>query len=67
LPYASNDALPPAVVNHLPPRAQDIFRESFNHAWDTYGGNEERAFRVAWAAVKRHYHKRESDRVPISE
>ena len=31
MPYASNDDLPPAVANHLPPHAQDIFREAFNH------------------------------------
>jgi cation transport regulator len=58
MPYASNDELPPAVADHLPPHAQDIFREAFNHAWDEYSGDEERAFRVAWAAVKRNYHKR---------
>ena len=58
MPYAANDELPPAVADHLPPHAQDIFREAFNHAWDEYGGHEERCFRVAWAAVKRSYHKR---------
>ena len=42
MPYASNDELPPAVGNHLPPHAQDIFREAFNHAWQEYGGDEER-------------------------
>jgi cation transport regulator ChaB len=34
MPYQSNDELPPAVANHLPAHAQDIFREAFNHAWD---------------------------------
>jgi cation transport regulator len=34
MPYQSNDELPPAVTNHLPAHAQDIFREAFNHAWD---------------------------------
>lgn len=65
MPYASNDELPPAVAGHLPPHAQDIRREAFNLAWDEYGGDEERAFRVAWAAVKRRYRKRGSDWVPI--
>jgi cation transport regulator len=58
MPYPSNVGLPPAVRNHLPPHAQDIFREAFNHAWQEYGGDEVRAFRVAWAAVKRSYRKR---------
>jgi cation transport regulator len=65
MPYSSNLELPPAVRNHLPLHAQDIFREAFNHAWDEYGGDEERAFRVAWAAVKRQYRRRDSEWVPI--
>ncbi|MGA9012256.1 MAG: ChaB family protein [Acetobacteraceae bacterium] len=66
MPYASNDELPLAVGNHLPPHAQDIFREAFNHAWDEYGGDEERAFRVAWAAVERQYRKHGKDWVPMN-
>ena len=66
MPYGSNDELPPAVANHLPSHAQDIFREAFNHAWEEYGGDEERAFRVAWAAVKRKYRKRGGEWVPIT-
>ncbi len=66
MPYGSNDELPPAVANHLPSHAQDIFREAFNHAWEEYGDDEERAFRVAWAAVKRKYRKRGSEWVPIT-
>jgi len=65
MPYSSNLELPPSLRNHLPVHAQDIFREAFNHAWDEYGGDEERAFRVAWAAVKRSYCKRGRDWVPI--
>ena len=60
MPYAHNSDLPPAVRAHLPARAQDIYREAFNHAWAEYGaapGDEAIAHRVAWAAVKRHYHK----------
>ena len=64
MPYASNSELPPAVANHLPAHAKDIFREAFNHAWDEYSGDEPRAFRVAWSAVKRSYRKRGSDWVP---
>ena len=62
---AVNADLPPSVRSHLPEHAQDIFREAFNHAWDEYAGDEERAFRVAWAAVKRSYHKRGDTWVPI--
>jgi len=57
MPYASNDDLPPSVRDHLPAHAQDIFREAFNHAWQSHSGDEATAFRIAWAAVKRGYRK----------
>lgn len=62
MPYATNEDLPPSVRTHLPAHAQDIFRETFNSAWQSYGASqpsrrEEIAFRVAWAAVKRRYRK----------
>ncbi|MGA2777014.1 MAG: ChaB family protein [Steroidobacteraceae bacterium] len=62
MPYGANEELPESVRAHLPAHAQDIFRESFNSAWHSYGvsqpqDREQRAFRVAWAAVKRRYHK----------
>src|SRR6478672_11407510 len=62
MPYASNDDLPPAVRQHLPPHAQDIFRGAFNHTWETYASSEpwrieEIAHRGAWAAVKKRYRK----------
>jgi cation transport regulator len=60
MPYRSNEDLPPSIRNHLPPRAQDIFREAFNHAYDAHGNDprqEEAAFRIAWSAVKRSYVK----------
>ncbi len=60
MPYASNDQLPRRVYTHLPLAAQDIYREAFNHAWQTYRHDprrEEIAHRVAWAAVKRRYEK----------
>ena len=57
MPYATLDDLPPAV-RHLPVHAQEIFRAAFNNAWAEYGGDEETAFRVAWAAVKQRYQKR---------
>jgi cation transport regulator len=67
MPYASSDELPPAVSNHLPPHAQDIFREAFNHAWQQHDGDEQAAFRIAWAAVKRSYRKRGRVWVPIED
>ena len=66
MPYHSNEDLPPGVRNHLPLHAQDIFRETFNHAWEQYadpekrrlgGSQEDAARRVAWAAVKNSYRK----------
>jgi cation transport regulator len=69
MPYATNDELPPRIRRHLPRHAQDIFRESFNSAWRTYGAREpdrreEIANRVAWAAVKMSYRKVGDDWVP---
>lgn len=49
--------LPASVRDHLPAHAQEIFRAAFNSAWDEYGHDEGRAFRVAWAAVKHEYQK----------
>ena len=60
MPYATNDDLPAAVRNHLPEHAQSIYREAFNHAFAAHAGEadqEERAHRIAWAAVKRSYVK----------
>ena len=60
MPYATNFDLPPPVRRVLPEHAQDIYREAFNHAFVSYRalpGGEERAHRIAWAAVKRSYRK----------
>ena len=57
MPYEVNEDLPPSVRAHLPPQAQDIFREAFNHAYDAHARDEATAFRIAWAAVKRRYEK----------
>jgi cation transport regulator len=60
MPYEFNEDLPPSVRDHLPEHAQDIFREAFNHAYAEHKGDsrqEEAAFRIAWAAVKRSYKK----------
>lgn len=65
MPYATNDELPPGVREHLPWHAQDIYRSAFNHAWEKYSVEkpercEEIAHRIAWAAVKRQYEKRDT-------
>ncbi len=57
MPYASNADLPASVRTHLPVHAQDIFREAFNDAFERYRGDDARAFRIGWAAVKRGYEK----------
>jgi cation transport regulator len=60
MPYGSNSDLPTSVQAHLPPHAQDIYREAFNHAFAAHAGDpyqEERAHRIAWAAIKRSYVK----------
>jgi cation transport regulator len=60
VPYQVNADLPPSVRNHLPEHAQNIFREAFNAAYDAHARDprqEEAAFRIAWAAVKRRYEK----------
>lgn len=56
MPYDSNSDLPDSIKNHLPEHAQSIFRKVFNSALEQYG-NEEQAFKVAWAAVKKEYEK----------
>ena len=68
MPYRTNADLPPAVHDHLPPHAQDIYREAFNHSFASHSGEarqEEIAHRTAWAAVKRSYVKRGDDWVAL--
>jgi cation transport regulator len=62
MPYASTDDLPDALQTHLPLHAQEIYLAAFNSAWSNYAEMEGKerdaiAHRVAWAAVKRSYHK----------
>jgi cation transport regulator len=52
MPYASNAELPPAVRSSLPEDGQTHWREAFNHALVEYK-NEQTAFKVAWAAVRK--------------
>ena len=59
MPYEQISDLPESVQEHLPKHAQEIYRASFNSAWEQYNHEEERAHRVAWAAVKDQYEKNE--------
>lgn len=67
MPYKSISSLPDSIKEHLPKHAQEIFMEAFNHAWEQYSdpskrrgddSREEVSRKVAWAAVKKHYHKK---------
>jgi cation transport regulator len=60
MPYNKRSELPDSVKNNVPAHAQDIYKEAFNNAIDQYDGDEERAHRVAWAAVKDKYKKDQS-------
>lgn len=66
MPYNKRSELPDQVRDNLPAHAQDIYKEAYNSAWEQYEDPDERrddasreevAHRVAWAAVKRDYHK----------
>ncbi|MFY9590296.1 ChaB family protein [Rickettsia endosymbiont of Halotydeus destructor] len=66
--YKNNDSLPDSVKNHLPKHAQNIYRETFNHAFEEYKSPEKRrgndsqetvAHKVAWAAIEKKYYKNE--------
>ena len=60
MPYERLNDLPDSVKDNLPKHAQEIYKEAYNSAWETYNKDEERAHRVAWAAVKDKYEKDES-------
>jgi cation transport regulator ChaB len=55
MPYDSNSELP-AGAKDLPDHGQDIFRKAFNSAWSGKE-DEEKAFKIAWAAVNNSYEK----------
>ena len=59
MPYPKLSDLPDSVKDNLPKHAQEIYQAAFNTAWDQYGHDEERAHKVAWAAVKNVYVKDE--------
>jgi len=66
MPYNSVSQLPDSVKDNLPKHAQEIYKEAYNSAWDTYSdpddrrddaSREETAHKVAWSAVKKKYEK----------
>jgi len=59
MPYRTVEELPESVRKHLPTRAQEIYMAAFNSSWEEYKHDDERAHRVAWAAVKHSYEKDE--------
>jgi cation transport regulator len=66
VPYKNLDDLPTAINKNLPKHAQEIYRSTFNSAWDEYSSEEDRdegssreetSHKVAWSAVKKKYKK----------
>lgn len=57
MPYDKLSDLPDSVKDNLPKHAQEIYQSAYNSAWEEYDHEEERAHRVAWAAVKNEYKK----------
>ena len=47
----------PSTLARSPKKAQDTYEEALENAEREYAGDEERAHRVAWAAVKRSFEK----------
>jgi cation transport regulator ChaB len=48
----------PGTLKRSPDKAQRTYMETLDSALEEYGGNEERAHRTAWAAVKHSFEKR---------
>jgi cation transport regulator len=55
MPYSKKSELPESVKDVLPAHAQEIFMSAFNSA--EKDNDEESAFKIAWAAVKKSYKK----------
>ncbi|HEY9683034.1 MAG TPA: ChaB family protein [Oculatellaceae cyanobacterium] len=64
MPYSSIFELPESVRHSLPEHAQEIFMMAFNSAYEEQRFDEVRAFKIAWAAVKKRYEKSEGKWVP---
>ena len=69
MPYKTMSDLPDSIQRILPRHAQEIYKEAFNNAFQTYRPPnkrddeeetlEETAHKVAWGAVKQKYMKGE--------
>ncbi len=66
MPYDRISDLPDSVKDNLPKHASEIYKEAYNSAFEQYkdpedrrgdADREETAHKVAWAAVKKEYHK----------
>lgn len=55
--YKTINELPVSVREHLPKRAQEIYRIAFNNAVNAYGPDKDLAQQVAWSAVRWKYRK----------
>jgi cation transport regulator len=53
MPYEDLKQLPKGVRDNLPRHAQEIYLAAFNNAYEEYSHDDDRARRVAWAAVKK--------------
>jgi cation transport regulator len=71
MPIKSKSDLPKGPKDVLPSKAQKIYREAYNSAYDEYGNKskrrgsesrEETASKVAWAAVQKKYKKGDDDK-----
>ncbi len=69
MPYFSIEDLPDNVRNHLPKRAQEIYRKAFNHVWDSHRDEStlppgvsrvELSAKIAWSEVKKEYMKKKT-------
>lgn len=70
MPYETIQSLPESIQNVLPKHAQEIYKESFNHALEQYKDPKNRrnknedleivAHKVAWSAVKQKYKKKDN-------
>jgi cation transport regulator ChaB len=47
----------PSTLERSPKKAQDTYEKTLESAEKTYGGDEERAHRAAWASVKHAFEK----------
>lgn len=59
--YENHNDLPQGVRSSLPRRAQILYRDAYNAAWDSYdelddaASREEEAHKAAWSSVKKSF------------